>query len=37
MVPKMILLLGFVDLADHIASSFFNTTRRTLGVKRTFR
>ena len=36
MVPKMILRLGFVDLADHAASSIFKKTRGTLGVKRTF-
>ena len=36
MVPKMILRFGFVDLADRSASSIFNTTRGTLGVKRTF-
>ena len=36
MVPKMIFRLGLVDLADHAASSFFHTTRGTLGVRRTF-
>ena len=37
MVPKMILRLGFVDLADHACCEFdFSTTRGTLGVKRTF-
>ena len=35
-ILKMILRLGFVDLADHAAISVFNTTRGTLGVKRTF-